>query len=165
MLLRYLRVVAGDAAEDVASETWLRVIGGLGGFSGEEPGFRAWLVRIARNTLMDGHRRRFRRPETLTPDLTRADGPSVPDVADTVIDRIGTEDALRLVARLPAEVAEMVTLRVVMGLEVADVAALVGRSPGAVRVAVHRGLRRLADQLRADGVTQHGKAAFSGRDV
>ena len=51
---------------------------------------------------------------------------------------------LRLVAELPTGVAEMVALRVIVGLDVADVARIVGKTPGAVRVALHRGLRTLA---------------------
>ena len=51
---------------------------------------------------------------------------------------------LRLVAALPADQAEMVMLRVVAGLDVATVAGLVGKSPGAVRVAVHRALKSLS---------------------
>lgn len=183
MLLRYLRLVAGDGAEDVASETWLRAIRGLSTFSGEEPALRGWLVRIARNVVADGHRRRFRRPELLTGDVSAFDGPAAADAADVALERIGTEQALRLVARLPADVAEMVMLRVVLELPATDVAELVGRSPGAVRIAVLRGLRRLAELVGDPGaaeepgrdprgrpeparrVTRRGKAAFSGRDV
>ena len=47
-LLRVLRVEVGDAAEDVASQTWLEVFGGLGRFQGDETGFRSLLFTIAR---------------------------------------------------------------------------------------------------------------------
>ena len=55
--------------------------------------------------------------------------------------------------RLPAYQAEVILLRVVAGLDTETVARLVGRSPGAVRVAAHRGLRRLAEILAEAGVT------------
>jgi RNA polymerase sigma-70 factor (ECF subfamily) len=61
------------------------------------------------------------------------------------MERISTDDAINLVASLPAEQAEMVALRVIAGLDVAAVAGIVGKSPGAVRVSVHRGLRALSD--------------------
>lgn len=148
LLLRYLRVTAGDAAEDVASEAWLKVIRNLGSFIGDEQGFRAWLTVVARNTARDHARSALRRPETLAAELPP--GRSVgPDAADEAIDRLGTENALRLLATLPPAQAEMVALRVVIGLEPVEVARIVGRTPGAVRVAVHRALATLAERLTA----------------
>ena len=54
---------------------------------------------------------------------------------------------------LPHDLAEIIMLRVVVGLDACDVARIVGKSPGAVRVAAHRGLRRLAGQVAQAGVT------------
>jgi RNA polymerase sigma-70 factor (ECF subfamily) len=146
LLLRYLRVTAGEAAEDVASETWLKAIRNLGTFSGDEQSFRAWLTVVARNTLRDQVRAASRRPETPAAELppTRE---AAPDAADQALERLGTEEALRLVATLPPAQAEMVALRVVVGLEPAEVGRITGRSPGAVRVAVHRALATLATRL------------------
>lgn len=168
MLLRYLRVRAGEHAEDVASETWINVINGLHRFAGDEPGFRRWVVTIARNTHVDLLRRLGRRPELAVADLTELGGqPSATDVAAVVEGHDDTRRALALVATLPPDQAEMVLLRVLVGMDVADVAAVTGRSPGAVRVAVHRALRRLRDTLAAgDGaVTGPALTTFSGRDV
>jgi RNA polymerase sigma-70 factor (ECF subfamily) len=67
-----------------------------------------------------------------------------PSAEDQVVEMDTTARALALVATLPAAQAEMVMLRVVAGLEVGDVAMLVGKKPGAVRVAVHRALQTLA---------------------
>jgi RNA polymerase sigma-70 factor (ECF subfamily) len=64
------------------------------------------------------------------------------------------------VARLPALQAEFIVLRVVAGLAVEDVAKVVGRRPGAVRVACHRGLRRLSQLLEQAGVTPPAAAAL-----
>ena len=64
-----------------------------------------------------------------------------------------TQAALALVAQLSPLQAEVIALRVMAGLDVEAVARLVGRSPGAVRVAAHRGLRRLAQILVRQGVT------------
>jgi RNA polymerase sigma-70 factor (ECF subfamily) len=57
----------------------------------------------------------------------------------------------------------MVALRVIVGLEVAEVAAVVGKSSGAVRVAVHRGLRRLARLLEEQDVTLEMVSTIQGR--
>jgi RNA polymerase sigma-70 factor (ECF subfamily) len=148
-LLRYLRVVCGDAADDVASETWIRAMPALERFSGDENAFRGWLVVIGRNHVRDLARRAQRRPEDLSSDMSEHISAVDPtDTADAVLERRSTEAALRLVATLPPEQAELVVLRVVVGLDVADVARITGRSPGAVRVAVHRALRTLAGRLR-----------------
>jgi len=71
-----------------------------------------------------------------------------------VLESLDTERALALVARLVPLQAEVIVVRVVAGLDVESVARLVGRTPGAVRVAAHRGLRRLAQILAAEGVTR-----------
>jgi RNA polymerase sigma-70 factor (ECF subfamily) len=153
-LLRYLRVTVGDIAEDVASETWLKVIRSLSTFSGDERAFRGWLTVVGRNTARDHLRAAGRRPETPTAELPllRVAGP---DAADEVLERLGTERALRLLATLPPAQAEMVALRVVVGLDPAEVARITGRSPGAVRVAVHRALATLARRLDPGPPDQH----------
>ncbi len=66
---------------------------------------------------------------------------------------LATRQAMALVSALPPLQAEVIMLRVVAGLGTEAVAELVGRSPGAVRVAAHRGLRRLAGILAERGVT------------
>jgi len=144
-LLRYLRVIVGEAAEDVASETWLQTARALRGFTGTPAGFRVWLFTIARNRAIDERRRSRRRPEEPR-DLTERELPmSHPDTAYEVIQRSETDWALSVIASLPKDQAEAVTLRVVAGLDVAQTAEVLGKRPGAVRIAAMRGLRRLAE--------------------
>jgi RNA polymerase sigma-70 factor, ECF subfamily len=149
-LLRYLYVIGdGQDAEDVASETWLKVIRSLDSFAGDEQAFRGWLATVARNALRDKVRQRSRRPERLDGLLPRdLAGDGAAQTEELALQSISTRSALDLVVRtLTPSVAEMVVLRVVVGLDVTQVAALVGRSPGAVRVAVHRGLKSLAEAV------------------
>jgi RNA polymerase sigma-70 factor (ECF subfamily) len=138
--------VCGDAAEDVASETWLQVVRDLPRFAGDATAFRVWLFRIARNRAIDDGRRVWRRREE-SRDHVESGRPAqdaVPDPATVVIEHAGTEWALRLIGELPPDQAEAVLLRVVAGLDVAGTAEVLGKRPGAVRVAAMRGLRRLA---------------------
>jgi RNA polymerase sigma-70 factor (ECF subfamily) len=155
-LLRYLWVVVRDAAEDVASETWLQVARDLPRFEGGPAAFRVWLFRVARNRGVDEQRRAGRRREEPR-DLTTGGeiGPTVRDVADEVIEKSATDWALGLIAELPPDQAEAVMLRVVAGLDVASAALVLGKRGGAVRVATMRGLRRLAadPRVRARGTT------------
>jgi RNA polymerase sigma-70 factor (ECF subfamily) len=76
------------------------------------------------------------------------------DTADLALEAISVRAVLRLIASLPPDQAEIIMLRVVAGLDSGDVARIVGKTPGAVRVAAHRGLRRLAELSARAGVTQ-----------
>jgi RNA polymerase sigma-70 factor, ECF subfamily len=149
-VLRYLRVAAPPAAEDLAAETWVSVIRGLGRFRGDEQDFRAWLFTAACHRLVDWGRQAARQPAASLPVDLLGDRPAPgEDPAALAVEAESTRAALALLAELPAEQAEVVMLRVVAGLDVAEVARIVGKRPGAVRVLAHRGLRRLARRLAA----------------
>lgn len=150
MLLRYLRSQAADVADDVASEVWIAVARSLGHFVGDEPGFRRWMFTIARCRLIEDLRKRTRwRSTTATPEvMERLSSLGVAsersDPARLVVDGASAQEAIDAVmAVLSADQAEAILLRVVAGLGVAEVAAVMGRSPGAVRVLCHRALRQL----------------------
>jgi RNA polymerase sigma-70 factor (ECF subfamily) len=146
-VLRYLQVVAPGAAEDVAADVWLEICRGLGRFRGEEAGFRSWVFTVARMRAIDAARQAARRPvRSMPPDLL-PERPAADDPAEAAIEAQATRDALALISALPPDQAEVVALRVLAGLDVAQVGELVGKRPGAVRVLAHRGLRRLAQQL------------------
>lgn len=153
-LVRYLRVVSGEVDEDVAAETWVTVVRGLVRFRGDEMAWRGWVFTTARRRAVDEGRRRARRRTTLIPEPVDPGELVAPDPSQVVLESLDTERALALVARLVPLQAEVIVLRVIAGLDVESVARLVGRSPGAVRVAAHRGLRRLAQILAAEGVTR-----------
>jgi RNA polymerase sigma-70 factor, ECF subfamily len=151
-LLRYLQVIGAESVDDVASEAWLEVARRLRAFGGDETAFRGWLFTIARRRVIDSWRRTARRPISTVPDPHLYEGPGPDYTAEGAAERIATERALALIARLPREQAEIIALRVVAGLGATEVAELLGKSPGAVRIAAHRGLRRLAVLLVEQGV-------------
>jgi RNA polymerase sigma-70 factor (ECF subfamily) len=141
-LVRYLRTLTPATAGDVASETWIQVIRNLSKFAGDELAFRGWIFTIARNKVTDAQRRDRRRPRTTSADAL--DTFAAPDdTALWAMDNLSTDSALALIAVLPRDQAEVILLRVVAGLDVASVARILGKTPGAVRVNGHRGLRRL----------------------
>ncbi|KXK60269.1 RNA polymerase subunit sigma-70, partial [Micromonospora rosaria] len=145
-LLRYLTALVGTDAEDVASETWLQISRDLPSFSGGE--FRAWAVTIARNRAMDHLRRQRRRPALPVPVQDLADLAADADTEQRAGETISTERALALISTLPPREAEAVLLRAVVGLDAETAGRVLGRRPGAVRTAAHRGLRRLATLLQ-----------------
>jgi len=154
-LLRYLRGMSYEIAEDAASDAWLEVARGLDSFQGPEPAFRGWVFAIARRKLIDRIRYDARRP-TASWDDVDVGAPLERDAADLVIEADSTQNALALVRTLPPDQAEAVLLRVIGDLEYAEVAAIMDRSEGAVRVLVHRGLRRLQDL-----VVEHSEGAVT----
>lgn len=152
-LLRYLRHRVPRAAEDIASEVWLAAARNLASTTGDAADFRSWLFAVARNKTADHFRAVGRRPETvpLSDDGDHLAEPDDPAVAAAA--RVDSDLAVRaLVADLPADQAEVVLLRVVAGLGVDEVAAIMGRSAGSVRVLQHRALRRLARSSRAQAL-------------
>ncbi len=152
-LLRYLRVVAAEHAEDVAAETWVQVVRGLPRFTGDEAAWRAWLFTTARRRLLDQVRLRKRHPSEPLDEISPMDIPRSADAEQVAMDNMATESALALLSKLPEQQAEVIFLRVVAGLDTEAVAEILGRSPGAVRVAAHRGLKKLATLLSEAGVT------------
>ena len=153
-LLRYLRVAAPEATEDVASETWVQVCRGLPGFRGDEQAWRAWLFTIARRRAIDEGRRRSRHPVAPLDDLPQAREPRAADAEMQALENLATAGVITAVLALPPAQAEVILLRMLAGLDNETVARVVGSSPGAVRVAAHRGLRRLAQTLSPAGVTR-----------
>lgn len=149
LLERYLGALVGQAAQDVASETWLQAARDVRTYRGDAEGFRVWLFRIARNRAIDELRREGRRREE--PLAARDDfGGVAPDAATVAEERSGTARAMALLARLPRDQAEAVLLRSVAGLDAKACAAILGKRPGAVRVAAMRGLRGLAAILEQE---------------
>jgi len=147
-LLRYLHALVGDDAEDIASEAWLQVARDLHAFHGDYDGFRGWAATIARHRALDHLRRRSRRPPPIpVPAEDLAGLAAADDTAARALDAVATRAAIALIATLPPDQAEAVLLRAVVGLDAATAAQVLGKRPGAVRTAAHRGLRTLARHL------------------
>ena len=145
-LLRYLRVAAGaEAAEDLASEIWLDVAGGLRRFDGDRTSFLRFVFTICRRRVIDaGRRAGRRRTELMPPDAIAAAGPAAVDDVDA---GLALDAALARLAALPRDQAEVILLRVVVGLDADTVGDVLGKRPGTVRVLQHRGLERLANAV------------------
>jgi RNA polymerase sigma-70 factor, ECF subfamily len=166
-LVRYLRSRGCADADDVASQVWLEVARGLARFEGDGDAFRRWLFTLAHRRLIDAGRRRGRRRDRPVASLPEA--PVTDERPGGEPDEL--EAAIALVRRLPPAQADVVLLRVLGGFPVEDVARIVDRSPGAVRVLCHRGLTRLRDlvdagsaTLQTPGVTPHPAPTLTPTD-
>jgi RNA polymerase sigma-70 factor, ECF subfamily len=152
-VLRYLAFQAPGEGEDLASETWIDVARGLRRFRGDEQDFRRYVFAIARRRLVDYRRKTRRRRTHAAPAEVIEQYLPTGDVEAEAMEAFSARQALDLVGRLPPAQAEVVMLRVVGGFSTAEVAGLIGKREGAVRVLQHRALVKLAAELGREGVT------------
>jgi RNA polymerase sigma-70 factor (ECF subfamily) len=150
LLLRYFKANARGVAEDLAQEVWLGAAPRLGTFEGDEHQFRTWLFTVARRRLVDHWRASGRRVnevhDTVEATTTDDDDPAARIIGDVAI--------AELTAGLTDEQREVMVLRVVGGLSVDEVAAIIDKTPGAVRVIQHRAVRKAAARLNEAAVTK-----------
>ncbi|MFW6694688.1 RNA polymerase sigma factor [Streptomyces sp. MAR4 CNX-425] len=163
VLLAYLRGVVGDDAEDVAADAWLVIARDLGRFRGDGPSFRGWTVTVARRRALDLLRRERRRPQGVLLDEGVHDLPAERAAEDHALESLGTRQALTLISELPRDQAEAVLLRTVAGMRATDAGEVLGKRPGAVRTAAHRGLRQLAELVTSAAWRERSleRAAFT----
>jgi RNA polymerase sigma-70 factor (ECF subfamily) len=143
-LLRFLRRAEPRDADDLAGDVWAAMAAQRDRFRGDAAGFEALVFTIARRRVSDHRRRRARRrTDPVATDVMDAHAGGEHTERD-VIDRL-TSAALTaaLVDQLPLPQAHVLLLRVVHGLPVDDVADLLRRSPGSVRVLHHRAIKTL----------------------
>lgn len=161
-LLGYVRGLVGSEAEDVTAEAWLEITRDLGRFRGDGAGFRGWTATIARHRALDHLRRQKRRPQTSPLEQDVLELPGALDTEATALESLGAKEVLAVIRTLPRDQAESVLLRVVVGLDGPAAARVLGKRPGAVRSAAHRGLRKLAGMMSPSGVegtADNGSAA------
>jgi RNA polymerase sigma-70 factor (ECF subfamily) len=112
------------------------------------------MFTVARRRVVDEYRRKRRAPASAPLDHARdlADGS---DTEALAVEQLTTQGAVELlVRRLPADQAEIVLLRTLADLDVEQVAQILGKSKGAVRIAQHRALRRLEQTFARKVVTR-----------
>ena len=147
-LLRYLRARERQLADDLASETWVAVAQRITAFDGDRSAFSAWLFTIARHRLADSRRTSNRRRTDTVADIS--DNASDSPAEQTALDNLSAQAAVELIVRvLNSDQAEVIVLRVLGDLSVAQVARVMGRDVVWVGVTEHRALERLANRSRS----------------
>ena len=109
--------------------------------------FRVWLFRIARNVVANMRRARRRRPEAPLAAAALVHDPL--DVERDAAARAEAATAWAAVGRLPGDRRRAVVLRFVDEMSTAEIAGVLGKTEGAVRVLIHRALRSVARDLTA----------------
>ncbi len=142
-LLGYLR--DPDQAEDLTQETFVRVWQALPKYR-EQGSFRAWLFRIARRLAIDAVRRQKRHPQA---PLWEVRDQHATDPLASLEHQQTVQEVMQALDTLKEEYRTVLVLRFLVGLNVAETAAVLGRSKGAVRVLQHRALQALRRRLKA----------------
>lgn len=148
----YARLRGSPDPEALTNEVFLGVFRRLPAFSGSERQFRSWVFTIAHRRVLDERRRARARPQTV---LGRAlqDGAPVGDVEEEALAALGTQRVRELLDRLTDDQRDVLLLRLLGDLTVAQVAAVLGKRPGAVKQLQRRGLDALRAELARRGVT------------
>jgi RNA polymerase sigma-70 factor (ECF subfamily) len=139
-----------EEAEDATQETFLAAYRSIGSFRGDGPA-RAWLTRIATRESWQ-RAARYRKLSAISSSLDNDDTPPLGDQGggDPLGDTLSAEAREQIrqaVARLPEPYREVVTLRYLGELSIAEIAEATGRRDGTVKAQLHRGLERLRREM------------------
>jgi len=140
-VMGYFRVHRFRDAEDLTGDVFVSVAKGIGKFRGDDQAFRRWVFAIAHHRLIDEYRRVGRTAET-----TMADVPEVPTSQTPLAD----EELVAALDTLTDEQRQVVTLRFLSDLPLRDVAKILDKRAGAVKMLQARGLTALKAALQRE---------------
>ena len=152
----YLHVSVGNRhdAEDLTTQTFLKMLEKIGSFRWQSAPFSAWLFRIAHNLAMDHFRARRRwQPEEEVPEPPAHE--AEPSAELEAMRTIGRESMLKLIEDLSPEQQQVLTLKFVFNLPNAEVAAILDKSQGAIKSLQHRALVSLQKQIESPETPAH----------
>ena len=149
----YSRVGEQSAAEDVTSEVFMKALRGIGRYQDTGRPFQAWLYQIAVNAIADRYRA-ARPAEDI--DEQRSLAADV-DVEAAAARRDELRRIWQLVEHLPGPQRTAMVRKFQEDLKIEDIAIAMGKSPGAVKLLIHRAATKLRDQARTQGI----RAEFS----
>src|SRR5512132_4490770 len=146
----YLHLSLGNRhdAEDLTTQTFLKMLEAIGRFRWQSAPFSAWLFRIAHNLAMD-HFRASRRwqPEE---DVPEPEGATESSAEDAALHSIGRKSMLELIENLSLEQQQVLMLKVLFNFSNGEAGTVLGKSEGAVKSLQHRALASLQKQLPQD---------------
>jgi RNA polymerase sigma-70 factor, ECF subfamily len=145
----YLHVSVGNRpdAEDLTTQTFVKMLESIGKFRWQSAPFSAWLFRIAHNLAMDHFRASKRwQPEEEVPEPPPDESTSAEAGA---LESIGQKSMLELIEDLSAEQRQVLILKFVFNFSNAEAATILGKSEGAIKSLQHRALVSLQKQLEA----------------
>jgi RNA polymerase sigma factor (sigma-70 family) len=152
-LTRYLRARGVPEPDDVVGEIFVKVVRYIDGFDGDEAAFRTWVFTIGRNLVVDDLRKRMRRPVDVVPDDQLLKAAPRGDAEDDAMRRLTTVHVEEVLAHLSIDQRDVLLLRILGGLTIGEIAPVVGKKEGAVKMLQARGLAAIRKQISAGSVT------------
>jgi len=146
----YYRTRSQTLAEDLTSETFFRALRSMSSFRWQGKDFGAWLMTIARNLATDHFKAGRTRLELTTDDMGQHDD-ATEGPESAVLASLANEALLTALTELPEEQRDCLIMRFLQGMSIAETAAVLGRSDGAIKQLQLRGVRNLA-KLVPDGL-------------
>jgi len=143
----YLHMSVGNRhdAEDLTTQTFLKMLESIGKFRWRSAPFSAWLFRIAHNLAMDHFRARRRwQPEEEVPEPPGSEEPSAEMLA---MRSIGRQSMMEMIDTLSPEQQQVLTLKFVFNFANGDVATILGKTEGAIKSLQHRALASLQKEV------------------
>ena len=149
----FARLQASEDPEGVANEVFAAAFGRISGFEGDSTGFVSFVFAITRNKLSDERRKRRRRVLTSTFDRGEVDAAHSAGSAEADAFAGLRPETAEAMTRLTADQREIVFLRLVADLPIQEVAALTGRTVGAVKAMQHRALASMRKEILRGAVS------------
>ena len=146
----YLHLTVGNRhdAEDLTTQTFLKMLEAIGRFRWQSAPFSAWLFRIAHNLAIDHFRATKRwQPEEEVPE---PEGSEESSAEDEALESIGRRSMLELIESLSQDQQQVLTLKFVFNFSNGEAATVLGKTEGAVKSLQHRALASLQKQLTPD---------------
>jgi RNA polymerase sigma-70 factor (ECF subfamily) len=131
----------------------VKVVRYIDGFEGDEAAFRTWVFTIGRNLVVDDLRRRARRPvDVVTDDQLAVAGPKGDAEADAMQD-LAAAHVEEILEHLSVDQRDVLLLRILGGLTIAEIVQVVGKKEGAVKMLQARGIAAIRSQISLGSVT------------
>ena len=151
-VLRFLRARKALEPEDVLGDVFLQAVKNLHAFQGSAGDFHAWLLTIARNRVVDLARSAARRPISAGPDGMRRLPAADPDPAMAAEHHAAQLRVRKVIDGLSPDQRDVMLLRVLSGLTLAETAGVLGKSVGAVKALQVRAVARIRRQIAEETV-------------
>ena len=133
----YSRVRSQDLAEDVTSEVFFKALRAIHRYKPSGHPFSAWLYQISVNAIADHYR--SRRPESDIDDAVGVSAPGRP-LDEHVAERDEAAQVWAAIDSLPAAQRTALTLKLGEDLKLAQIGEIMGKSEGAIKLLIHRGM-------------------------
>ncbi|HEX7248330.1 MAG TPA: sigma-70 family RNA polymerase sigma factor [Actinomycetota bacterium] len=149
----FVRARGAADPDDAVGEVFCKVVRKLDSFSGDERAFHTWVLAIARNHLIDEARRAVRRPEQPVEHERLATAGPVGDVEDDALASLSIERVRSTLEMLTPDQRDVMLLRVIGRLTIDEIAEVLGRRPGAVKMLQARAIASIRTRMVEGSVT------------